>query len=80
MSKSIIEQLVVEVSVLQKKGVACIAINSNDYEQYPEDSFENMQKISKKYGFSFPYLLDDTQDIARKYKAVCTPDFFGFNK
>ena len=77
--KSILEQLVVEASVLQKKGVACIAINSNDYEQYPEDSFENMQKISKKYGFSFPYLLDDSQAIAREYQAVCTPDFFGYN-
>ena len=51
--KSILEQLVVEVSVLQKKGVACIAINSNDSSKYPEDSFENMQIISKKFGFSF---------------------------
>jgi peroxiredoxin len=77
--KSILEQLVVEVSVLQKKGVACIAINSNDSSQYPEDSFENMQKISKKFGFSFPYLFDDTQAVAQSYKAVCTPDFFGYN-
>ena len=73
------EQLVVEASVLQKKGVACIAINSNDSSQYPEDSFENMQKVSKKFGFSFPYLLDDTQTVAQSYKAVCTPDFFGYN-
>ena len=78
--KSILEQLVVEASVLQKKGVACIAINSNDSSQYPEDSFENMQKIGKKFGFSFPYLLDDTQQVAQNYKAVCTPDFFGYNK
>ena len=77
--KSILEQLVVEVSVLQKKGVACIAINSNDSSQYPEDSFENMKKISKKFGFSFPYLYDDTQNVAQRYKAVCTPDFFGYN-
>ena len=77
--KSIMEQLVVEASVLQKKGVACIAINSNDSSQYPEDSFENMQKVSKKFGFSFPYLLDDTQTVAQSYKAVCTPDFFGYN-
>ena len=77
--KSILEQLVVEVSVLQKKGVACIAINSNDSSQYPEDSFENMQIISRKFGFSFPYLFDDTQTVAQSYKAVCTPDFFGFN-
>mgnify|MGYP001189789261 CR=1 FL=1 len=78
--KSILEQLVVEASVLQKKGVACIAINSNDSIQYPEDSFENMQIISRKFGFSFPYLLDDTQTVAQSYKAVCTPDFFGYNK
>jgi peroxiredoxin len=77
--KSILEQLVVEASVLQKKGVACIAINSNDSSQYPEDSFENMQKISRKFGFSFPYLFDDTQTVAQSYKAVCTPDFFGYN-
>ncbi len=77
--KSILEQLVVEASVLQKKGVACIAINSNDSSQYPEDSFENMKKISRKFGFSFPYLLDDTQTVAQSYKAVCTPDFFGYN-
>ena len=77
--KSILEQLVVEASVLQKKGVECIAINSNDSSQYPEDSFENMQKISRKFGFSFPYLFDDTQTVAQSYKAVCTPDFFGYN-
>ena len=78
--QSILEQLVVEVSVLQKKGVGCVAINSNDYDTYPEDSFDNMQKISKKLGFSFPYLLDDTQSVARSFKSVCTPDFFGFDE
>tara|TARA_Y100000389_G_C17469086_1_gene528605 strand:- start:7558 stop:8121 length:564 start_codon:yes stop_codon:yes gene_type:complete len=77
--KSIMEQLVVEVSVMQKKGIGCVAINSNDHNEYPEDSFENMQKISRKYGLSFPYLIDDTQSVAKSYKSVCTPDFFGFN-
>ena len=77
--KSILEQLVVEASVLQKKGVACIAINSNDSSKYPEDSFENMQKISRNFGFSFPYLFDNSQVVAQSYKAVCTPDFFGYN-
>ena len=77
--QSILDQLAVEASVMKKKGIGCVAINSNDYDAYPDDSFENMQKISKKYGFSFPYLIDDKQDIARKYKSVCTPDFFGFN-
>ena len=78
--KSIFDQLVVEVSVMQKKGIGCVAINSNDFNSYPDDSFENMQIMAKKYGFSFPYLIDDTQDIAKKYKSVCTPDFFGFNQ
>ena len=56
-----------------------MCIRDSDYNAYPDDSYENMQIISKKYGFSFPYLFDDKQDIARKYKSVCTPDFFGFN-
>ena len=53
--QSIIDQLAVEVSVMQKKGIGCVAINSNDYDAYPDDSFENMQKVSKRYGFCFPY-------------------------
>ena len=53
---------------------------SNDTKNYPKDSYENMIKFSKKYKFSFPYLIDETQEIAKKYDAVCTPDFFGFNK
>ncbi len=77
--KSILDQLVVEISVMQKKGIGCVAINSNDYDSYPEDSYENMQNIAKKNGFSFPYLLDETQDVAKLYGSVCTPDFFGFN-
>ena len=61
--KSILDQLIVEVSVMQKKGIGCVAINSNDFDTYPEDSFENMQHIAKKNGFSFPYLIDETQNI-----------------
>ena len=57
-----------------------IAIMSNDVKSYPEDSFENMKKFSEKYNFEFPYLYDSTQEVAKKFKAVCTPDFFGFNK
>ena len=52
---------------------------SNDVNDYPEDSFENMGKVAKKNKFSFPYLYDETQEIAKKYGAVCTPDFFGYN-
>ena len=77
--KSILDQLIVEVSVMQKKGIGCVAINSNDFNAYPEDSYDNMQDIAKKNGFSFPYLIDETQDIAKLYGSVCTPDFFGFN-
>jgi hypothetical protein len=53
---------------------------SNDVKNYPEDSFENMTSFSKLHNFSFPYLIDDTQQIAKDYDAVCTPDFFGYNK
>ena len=53
---------------------------SNDIKNYPEDSFENMMSFSKIHGFTFPYLVDETQDVAKNYGAVCTPDFFGYNK
>ena len=57
-----------------------MAICANDAENYPEDSFENMIEFAKKNQFSFPYLNDETQEIAKTYDAVCTPDFFGYNK
>ena len=53
---------------------------SNDTKEYPEDSFENMKAFSKKFNFSFPYLIDESQNIAKEYGAVCTPDFFGYNR
>ena len=53
---------------------------SNDTSKYPDDSFENMKIFANKYQFNFPYLYDETQEVAKKYKAVCTPDFFGFDK
>ena len=56
-----------------------VAIMSNDTNDYPEDSFANMKKIAQKFSFPFPYLLDETQEVARQYGAVCTPDFFGYN-
>ena len=77
---AIAERLSFESKELKKIGVNTIAIMSNDVENYPEDSFENMKKFSKKYNFEFPYLYDSSQDVAKKFKAVCTPDFFGFNK
>jgi len=61
------------------KGVTLVAINSNDDHDYPEDSFENMIRRAKDKGFNFPYLRDETQDVARKYGAICTPHVFAFD-
>ena len=69
-----------EADELLSESINTIAIMSNDIINYPEDSFENMKIFSKKYKFNFPYLFDETQEIAKKYTAVCTPDFFGFDK
>ena len=77
--KAIIRDIVEDCKNLKKEGVNSIAIMSNDTKEYPEDSFENMKIFSKKFNFSFPYLIDETQKIAKKYGAVCTPDFFGYN-
>lgn len=62
------------------KGISFVAINSNDVEKYPEDSPENMKKTAERLGYPFPYLFDETQDIAKAYKAACTPDFYVFDK
>ena len=78
--KGVINRLVKDITDLQKKEIGCAAIMSNDVENYPEDSFENMKKFSKENSFTFPYLYDETQEIAKTYGAVCTPDFFGYNK
>jgi thiol-disulfide isomerase/thioredoxin len=64
----------------QQQGLKVIAINSNDVANYPEDSPEKMIEFSKACAFSFPYLYDETQEIAKSYKAACTPDFFMFDK
>ena len=77
--KSIQTQLVEDVKLLQSFGINAVAIMSNDTEDYAEDSFENMQIVAEKHQYPFPYLLDDTQKIAKNYAAVCTPDFFGMN-
>ena len=77
--KAVIEDIVEDCKELEKLGIKAVAISSNDIKDYPEDSFENMAKFSKQHGFSFPYLYDESQNVAKKYDAVCTPDFFGFN-
>ena len=78
--KAIANRLKKEADELLSESINTIAIMSNDIINYPEDSFENMKIFSKKYKFNFPYLFDETQEIAKKYNAVCTPDFFGFDK
>jgi peroxiredoxin len=78
--KSIIGRLVEDVKKLQALGVGVVAIMSNDTENYPDDSYENMQAFAKEQGFTFPYVIDETQAVAKQYDAVCTPDFYGFDK
>ena len=78
--KAVIEDIVEDTNKLADFGIKSVAICSNDVKNYPEDSFENMIEFAKKNQFSFPYLNDETQEIAKTYDAVCTPDFFGYNK
>ena len=78
--KGIIKNLVDDVMFLEGLGIKSVGIMSNDVKNYPDDSFENMISFSRSHGFSFPYLIDETQDVAKKYGAACTPDFFGYNK
>lgn len=77
--KSIQTRLVEDTLKLADVGINSVAIMSNDPSDYPEDSFENMQKIAKEFNYPFPYLFDKTQEVAKTYGAICTPDFFGYN-
>lgn len=77
--KAVLERIVRDARELRALGLNSVAIMSNDPTDYPEDSFENMQKIARQFDFPFPYLLDETQAVAKAYGAVCTPDFFGYN-
>jgi peroxiredoxin len=77
--KGITDRLSSTMKKLQDLGIGVVAIMSNDTENYPDDSFPNMQKFARQHGFTFPYLIDETQDVGHAYGAVCTPDFFGFN-
>ena len=78
--KHVNEQLVKLAMDYQQKGVSFIAINSNDVDNYPEDSPEKMKKYAAKLNYPFPYLYDETQEVAKEYDAACTPDFYIFNK
>ena len=77
--KAVRERIVRDVNELKSYGVNAVAIMSNDPRDYPEDSFENMRKVAEQFEFPFPYLLDESQSIAKAYGAICTPDFFGYN-
>ena len=77
--KATISRIVEEAKALNAIGIGMIGIMSNDPKDYPEDSFDNMKAFASKHGFSFPYVIDETQAVARAYDAQCTPDFFGFN-
>ncbi len=77
--KAIRPRLVRDLNELEALGISAVGIMSNDPVDYPEDSFANMQAVAQEFTFPFPYLMDETQQVARNYGAVCTPDFFGFN-
>ncbi len=77
--KAVLERIIRDATELKPLGVNTIAIMSNDPTDYPEDSFDNMQRIAQTMHFPFPYVYDESQEVAQAYGAVCTPDFFGYN-
>ncbi|MEE9412145.1 MAG: thioredoxin family protein [Methylococcales bacterium] len=77
--KAVIDRIVRDTNELAEYGIGSVAVMSNDSIEYPDDSFENMKKFAEQQQFSFPYLIDESQDVAKAYGAVCTPDFFGYN-
>ncbi|MEM7025852.1 MAG: thioredoxin family protein, partial [Pseudomonadota bacterium] len=78
--KAVHDLLIRDAADQQKHGIGVIAINANDAVQYPDDSFERMKEVAAEKSFPFPYAHDESQEVARAYGAVCTPDFFGYNK
>ncbi len=77
--KAVQQRIIRDVRELQTLGIQAVAIMSNDPADYPEDSFENMQRVARELDYPFPYLIDESQSVAKAYGAVCTPDFFGYN-
>jgi peroxiredoxin len=77
--QAVLDDIIADARELEAAGIASVAIMPNDTRAYPADSFDNMKRLAKEKRFSFPYLLDETQAVARAYDAACTPDFFGFN-
>jgi peroxiredoxin len=78
--KAVRDRIIRDARELKQYGIGSVAISANDPTDYPEDSFENMKQVAKELDFPFPYLYDETQEVAKAYGAVCTPDFFGYNK
>ena len=78
--KAIMDRLIRDTNEHKQLGINSVAISANDVADYPEDSFDNMKTVAEQNGFSFPYLYDESQEVAQAYGAVCTPDFFGYNK
>lgn len=77
--QSVLDRIIGDARALQDIGIGVVAISSNDAVTYPQDGFEQMKAEAAKHSFPFPYLYDESQDVARAYDAVCTPDFFGFD-
>ena len=77
--QAVLDEVIADARELEAAGIASVAIMPNDTRAYPADSFDNMKRLAKEKRFPFPYLLDETQAVARAYDAACTPDFFGFN-
>jgi len=77
--KAVLDRIVRDATDLKALGLGCVAVMSNDPTDYPEDSFDNMRAVAERNRFPFPYLLDESQAVAKTYGAVCTPDFFGYN-
>ena len=77
--QAVLDDIITDARELVAAGISSVAIMPNDTRAYPADSFDNMKRLAKEKGFPFPYLLDETQEVARAYDAACTPDFFGFN-
>jgi peroxiredoxin len=77
--KASIDRFVADAAELKRLGIGAVAICSNDAVAYPDDSFDKMKAFAARHSFPFPYLHDETQEAARSYGAVCTPDYFGFD-
>jgi len=77
--KAVLERILRDTKAIASQGIGCVAIMSNDPTDYPEDSFDNMRRLADTCNFPFPYLIDETQEVAKAYGAVCTPDFFGYD-